>query len=157
MPQLPDLPGATAARFTPPPAAFERLLEKEVERSRRYYRAFALVLVEPAGRGPSPSLVGPAPAPPPGHEERAPDDWVARIPSVLRRADVVQAVPGGAVYVLLPETPASCLPIVTRRVEKALVTAGAAASHREGGIVLRQAAFPRDGDTARDLLRALAS
>lgn len=115
---------------------FWHLLQKEVERSRRYYRSFGLVRLD--------ATDGPSAATNPVARE-----WTRRVSELLRRADVVAAAPHGVLYILLPETPPSTLPLIARRLREALQGSAGAAP------VIRQAAFPRDGDSAPELLGSL--
>jgi hypothetical protein len=121
------------------PVDFWYLLHKEVERSRRYYRSFGLVRVDASG----PSAGGGS----------VPGDWLELVPQLLRRADLVAPAANGVLYVLLPETPASCLPVIARRVREALQTRSSAAAHAMPRVW--HAAFPRDGDTGVELLGSL--
>lgn len=119
-----------------PPAQvdFWHLLEKEVERSRRYYRSFGLVRLDAAGDG---------------SRRAIPLEWARRVTALLRRADVVTPTPTGVLYILLPETPPSTLPLIARRIRDALGPISGTSPQ------IRQAAFPRDGDSAPELLGAL--
>jgi hypothetical protein len=71
----------------------------------------------------------------------------------LRAADLVTSAPGGGLFVLLPETPASAIAVVSRRIGDVLAGAGSLASP---ALEIREAAFPRDGETPAELLDALA-
>jgi hypothetical protein len=145
-----------------PVESFSTLLSKEIERSRRYYRGFALMRVEWAGeRRPertrsravaSEKTLG-APAP----QDPGPAEWMQALSQSLRRADVLARAPEGALYILLPETPASGIGVVRRRIEDLLSGAGCdAVGREESAPVILEAAYPRDGETPGELLEALS-
>lgn len=144
-----------------PTESFGILLAKEIQRSRRYYRGFGLLRVR-AGSRPEPRAdrerrrqahladvagVG---------TEDVPPEWIEAIPRMLRSADVVARAPEGGLYVLLPETPASGVPAITRRLEDALGASQPPPAPGSSAPVIRHAAYPRDGETAGELLEALS-
>jgi hypothetical protein len=118
-----------------PLESFETILGKEIERSRRYYRGFGIMRVRAA-------------------VERA-TEWQRIVPGIVRRADLVAADPAGTLYILLPETPASGMPAVTRRLEEALAQSDVFTPPEGVTPEISQAAYPRDGETAGELLGAL--
>ena len=139
MANLSDETGGAETAPALPSASFGPLLAKEIERSRRYYRGFGLLRVRPAER---PSGEGPQ------------RQWVEAVTRSVRRADLLALAPGGGFYILLPETPASGVPTVSRRIEKALGQAPGLGAERPP-VVITHAAYPRDGETAGELLEAL--
>jgi hypothetical protein len=137
------------------PVSFATLLSKELERSRRYYKGFGLVRVSwPPGSRPTRSRPergrGAVSASGARREDAPLAEAVARS---LRAADLVTSAPGGGLFVLLPETPASAIAVVSRRIGDVLAGAGSLASP---ALEIREAAFPRDGETPAELLDALA-
>jgi hypothetical protein len=124
-----------------PSGGFTTLLSKEIERSRRYYRGFGLLRVRWASARRARVR---------GGGESAAAEAVARS---LRRADLVAPAPGGGLFILLPETPASGVPVVSRRVEEVLARARAG---EESSPQVSQAAYPRDGESAGELLSAVS-
>jgi hypothetical protein len=136
------------------PVSFATLLSKEIERSRRYYRGFGLVRVS------WPSASRPARIHP--ERQRATSEASGTSPESatlaeavarsLRRADLITSGPGGGLFVLLPETPASAIGVVSRRIEDVLGRARAGSPQRPE---IREAAFPRDGETPDALIEAL--
>ncbi len=132
-PPPPDQPAGAGRPAEPEPAApsFTALLSQEIERSRRYYRGFGLLRVRWTS----------------AHSGTALLDATAR---AVRRADLVAPAPGGGLYVLLPETPASGMAVVSRRLEEELRRAW------KRPLQIEQAAYPRDGETPGELLGALA-
>lgn len=136
------------------PVSFATLLSKEIERSRRYYRGFGLVRVSwPAAS---------RPARPRPERVRATSDTaepageggplVEAVARSLRRADLVTSAPGEGLFVLLPETPASAIAVVSRRIGEVLGRVDPFAPHAPE---IREAAFPRDGETPAELIDAL--
>lgn len=83
-------------------------------------------------------------------------EWLKSISPLLRRADILAHEPAGDLFILLPETPASGVAVVSLRLEEALAqgeTPGTAAGPPPA---ICQAAYPRDGETAGELLSALS-
>jgi hypothetical protein len=146
----PPAPAGSPPELALPSESFSTLLVKEIERSRRYYRGFGLVRVrwnparteqdrfdgrrEPASRPTERGLVA---------------LLVEAVARTVRRADVVAPAPSGGLYVLLPETPASGIPVVSRRIGEVLQ------SQSPQLLEIGQAAYPRDGETSGELLEAL--
>lgn len=176
MTQPADEAGRPFAPAELPIESFEQLLDKEIERSRRYYRGFGLVRLRPQpqveaagaaapegatadGGGRRGARSGPRRAAEPGAQHEPPREggiptrWLDVIPRIMRRADLLVRAPGEGLYILLPETPASGIPAVSRRLEEALSPRDPSTRPAPR---ISQAAYPRDGETAGELLGALA-
>ncbi len=133
-----------------PLESFETLLSKEIERSRRYYRGFGLMRLLPLTPGQAESVDSTY-----GAGADVPPVWLDVVPRLMRRADVVARAPEGGLYILLPETPASGMPAVSRRLAEALSETERTASEPAVVPLISEAAYPRDGETTGDLLGAL--
>lgn len=89
-------------------------------------------------------------------EAGVPAEWLKSISLLLRRADILAHEPEGGLFVLLPETPASGVAVVSRRLEEALAQGETRGSVTGPAPAICQAAYPRDGETAGELLSALS-
>jgi hypothetical protein len=140
--------------------SFGPVLAKEVERARRYYRGFGLMCVrlerpEPPAGGATWAAEAREAGKPRTAGGAIPARWLKSICRVVRRADLVARAPGGGVYILLPETPASGIAHVNRRLEEVLAQGDAFSEPARASLLISQAAYPRDGETPDELLDAL--
>jgi hypothetical protein len=133
----------------PAPDDFSDPVSREIDRSRRYGHAFALIRVAP-GKAPPTDFQVPRSrrVGRPGRRRRDPlDELAAELRACLRTGDVAWSE-GSALYVLLPETDMTGADVVVERFRRA-------ARAVAGGADVRVASFPEQGLTDHALRAAV--
>ena len=135
-----------------PSAAADRspdVLEREIERSRRYRHAFTLIRVSPAPFPAHRMRMRPQRVGRSRHRRTDPlEELAAELRSCLRSGDVAWS-DGTAVFVLLPETDAAGADAMLARLRRVALA-------WSGEPDLRVASFPEDGVTHHALRAAVA-